>query len=388
MSRVLERRFDGIIGAAGCSYTYQNLLFFKEDFWQLFTSHNVMVIFDEIHHCSGTEPDNANAWGEEILLNIQNQASYTLALTGTPWRSDQAPIVLARYADPDNRIQCDYRYGLRDAIEDRVCRQPKIVLIDNDLISVYSPSETKTYSSLAELFNQQEIGYGELISHPVAIRHMLSTANQRLRKMREEVPNAAGLVVAASVEHAALITQILATEMNQQTVLVTYKTPDAAAQIDKFRSSNAAWIISVGMISEGTDIPRLQICCHLSLIRTELHYRQVLGRVLRMTNTGPQEGWLYTFAEPELIAFAERISEEIPEQQVLIQEYHNTGIGSSDQPLPSHALNTPSDIPRLVWDPQTHKQNTTHKDHDTETTIASPFIQLVGKFREQILATF
>lgn len=388
MSKVLERRFDGIIGAAGCSYTYQNLLFFKEDFWQLFASHNVMVIFDEIHHCSGSEPDNANAWGEEILLNIQNQASYTLALTGTPWRSDLAPIVLARYADPDNRIQCDYRYGLRDAIADRVCRQPKIVLIDNDLISVYSPSETKNYSSLAELFNQQEIGYGELISHPVAIRHMLSTANQRLRKMREEVPNAAGLVVAASVEHAALITQILATEMNQQTVLVTYKTPDAAAQIDKFRSSNAAWIISVGMISEGTDIPRLQICCHLSLIRTELHYRQVLGRVLRMTNTGPQEGWLYTFAEPELIAFAERISEEIPEQQVLIQEYHNTGIGSSDQPLPSHALNTPSDIPRLVWDPQTHKQNTTHKDHDTETTIASPFIQLVGKFREQILATF
>lgn len=41
----------------------------------------------------------------EILLNIQDQTTYTLALTGTPWRSDQAPIVLARYADPDNRIQ-------------------------------------------------------------------------------------------------------------------------------------------------------------------------------------------------------------------------------------------------------------------------------------------
>ena len=32
------------------------------------------------------------------------------------------------------------------------------------------------------------------------------------------------------------------------------------------------------MISEGTDIPRLQLCCYLSRIRTELHYRQVLGR--------------------------------------------------------------------------------------------------------------
>ena len=35
------------------------------------------------------------------------------------------------------------------------------------------------------------------------------------------------------------------------------------------------------MISEGTDIPRLRVCCHLSRIRTELRYRQVLGRILR-----------------------------------------------------------------------------------------------------------
>ena len=75
---------------------------------------------------------------------------------------------------------------------------------------------------------------------------MLSTANQRLRKMREEVPNAAGLVVAASVEHAALITQILATEMNQQAVLVTYKTPDAAAQIEKFRSKRWPGLLASG----------------------------------------------------------------------------------------------------------------------------------------------
>jgi superfamily II DNA or RNA helicase len=70
--------------------------------------------------------------GEEILLNIQNQAEYTLALTGTPWRSDQAPIALSS----DNQIQCDYIYGLKEAVTDGVCRKPKIVLIDNDEISV------------------------------------------------------------------------------------------------------------------------------------------------------------------------------------------------------------------------------------------------------------
>ncbi len=39
MSKVLKRRFDGIIGAVGSSYTYQHLLFFREDFWQVFSSH-------------------------------------------------------------------------------------------------------------------------------------------------------------------------------------------------------------------------------------------------------------------------------------------------------------------------------------------------------------
>ena len=107
-----------------------------------------------------------------------------------------------------------------------------------------------------------------------------------------------------------------------------------------------------------------------------------------MTNTDPQEGWLYTFAEPELIAFAGRISEEIPEQLVVIHEYHNTGIGSPDRTLPSHATKTPADIPRLVWDPLTHKQITLHKTHDSTATIESPFIQIFGKFREQILATY
>ena len=58
------------------------------------------MIFDEIHHCAGSNVDNANAWGEQIILNIQDKAKYTLALTGTPWRSDAAPIVLSNYMHP------------------------------------------------------------------------------------------------------------------------------------------------------------------------------------------------------------------------------------------------------------------------------------------------
>jgi superfamily II DNA or RNA helicase len=43
-------RFDGVIGSVGCSYTYQSLLFFNNDFWQIMKRNRVLVIFDEVHH--------------------------------------------------------------------------------------------------------------------------------------------------------------------------------------------------------------------------------------------------------------------------------------------------------------------------------------------------
>ena len=43
-----------------------------------------------------------------------------------------------------------------------------------------------------------------------------------------------------------------------------------------FTDSDAPWIVSVGMISEGTNVPRLRVCCHLTRVKTELYFRQVL----------------------------------------------------------------------------------------------------------------
>ena len=78
--------------------------------------------------------------------------------------------------------------------------------------------------------------------------------------------------------------------------------------------SFAPWLISVGMVSEGTDIPRLQVCCHLSRIYTELHFRQVLGRILRKRpqDSHPQ-ATLIVPAHPELSEFAAILKAEIPE---------------------------------------------------------------------------
>ncbi|MEJ1862598.1 diguanylate cyclase, partial [Escherichia coli] len=85
--------------------------------------HRVLAVFDEIHHCSGDSLENANVWGGEILSQVQQCVSYTLALTGTPWRTDNTPIVFSNYTDSDGVVSCNYEYGLREAIADNVCRK-------------------------------------------------------------------------------------------------------------------------------------------------------------------------------------------------------------------------------------------------------------------------
>jgi len=66
------------------------------------------------------------------------------------------------------------------------------------------------------------------------------------------------------------------------------------------------------MISEGTNIPRLQVCCHLTNIKTEMHFRQILGRILRVTGSKNQEAIMYMAAEPKLIEYAYRVKQDIP----------------------------------------------------------------------------
>src|SRR5690606_22517634 len=75
------QRMHGWLGARGCSLSYHSMLRLDQSFWGLFSSHRVMVIFDEIHHCAGDTLDNANAWGQTIIRHIQGRAAFTLALT-------------------------------------------------------------------------------------------------------------------------------------------------------------------------------------------------------------------------------------------------------------------------------------------------------------------
>ncbi|MDF0730020.1 DEAD/DEAH box helicase family protein [Pseudomonas entomophila] len=320
-AKVLGKPFDGRLGAIGAAITYQAMEFQSDSFWKLLDDYRVFAVFDEIHHCSGSEYSLGNSWGQTVLQRIQDRATYTLALSGTPWRSDEQAIVLARYSNPEGHLICDYRYGLREAINDGVCRAPRIALMEVNGIRVESLIESKPstsdYSSIAEVLRDSPVTFEDLITHDEIVKEILSLGCHRLNSLIPDDPNAGGLIIASNVHHAYQVAAVLIS-MGEECRVVTNRTPDAQSIIDSFRSGTGRWIVAVGMISEGTDIPRLRVCCYLSRIRTELHYRQVLGRVLRRTGGFDDHAWLYVLAEPSLLHFSHRIATDLPDDYAVV----------------------------------------------------------------------
>ncbi|MDO6686638.1 MULTISPECIES: DEAD/DEAH box helicase [unclassified Agarivorans] len=389
-SKRLNKRFDGLIGSVGNAYTYQSMSSLNSDFWQLLNTHRVMVIMDEVHHLKGHEFVTSNAWGEEVLVNIQDKATFTLALSGTPWRSDKAPIVLSRFTEPDNTLHCDFTYGLEKAIADGVCRTPNIALIDNDNIHLNEGDERSVFHSFSSLLAGSSLSYSALLHHPQVMLYVLKLGVSKLTEIRTFNQKAGGLIVASSIAHAKQLLSYLVNDLAQSACLVTSYMKNPSETIEQFRHNNTQWIVSVGMIAEGTDIPRLQVCCHLSRIKTEMHYRQVLGRILRVDGSPNQAAWLFTLAEPSLSDFAQRIDLDLPETTVVFEQQNTETIDVSlptkkhqiENPLNNESVGTES----LELDQsKVRKPVTKPRGMEEENNYN---LTLLGGFKEQIVQLF
>ncbi|WP_058120164.1 DEAD/DEAH box helicase [Photobacterium kishitanii] len=386
---VLDCIFNGQVATLGCSMTYQSMQYLHRDFWKTISRRRVLCIFDEIHHCGGNEYSDSNSWGQSLVHEIQHAALYTLALTGTPWRSDELPISLLSYSDPEGKVICNYQYSLKQAVNDGVCRRPNITLIDSDKISLQNNTELERFSSINALLEKSHTHYACVLNNDDALNSIIELAVNKLEAIRQISAKAGGLIVAASIIHAQKIILILEQQFDQTCALVTYKDKHSNKKIEAFKHNTTQWIVSIGMISEGTDIPRLQVCCHLSNIRTELYFRQVLGRILRTTNTANQEAWLYTFAESNLIQFSEQIEIDIPESCSKITMFHNRDYDQRDQ---KHSQT-----------PESHLTDNKTEDHchtidweSSENTLISKNIDIqtqhsaltLGQYHTRVISAF
>lgn len=287
----------------GGACTYQWLVNNQQWVRVLLHSRPVFVILDEIHHC-GSE----NNWGDAVR-SACHAAKIRLLLSGTAWRSDRTRIPFVEY-DSDGRVRPSFEYGPVEALTDGVIREVTFVPSKAEVVEAVS-GEVFTFNK--EQTDEEAEGMLTRLLWDAGdfCEKELRQAHEQLMTTRSEGhADAAGLVVCLNQEHAQKIATLLARVTGTQPVVVVSSDDNAANKIKDFRASKQPWIVSVRMVSEGTDIKRLMVLVLLTNIATELHFRQVVGRIQRRRGEGDVLAHVFMPAHPAFIRYSTTMRDE------------------------------------------------------------------------------
>ena len=265
-----------------------------------------LVILDEIHHAG-----DAKSWGD-AAREAFTPAVRRLALTGTPFRSDDTPIPFVTYepgSDGLFRSAADHSYGYADALADGVVR-PVVFL-------AYS-GEARWRTSAGE-------EYSARLGEPLTAEHtarawrtaldpsgewipaVLAAADTRLSQLRAGgIPDAAGLVIASDQATARAYAVLLKRVTGRAPVLVLSDDPGASRRIAEFAESDEQWMVAVRMVSEGVDVPRLAVGVYATSAATPLYFAQAVGRFVRARAPG-ETATVFVPSVPVLLDLASRL---------------------------------------------------------------------------------
>lgn len=268
------------------------------------------VILDEVHHAG-----ESATWGVALRIAFE-RATARLAMSGTPFRSDARAIPFVRY-DGERRCVPDYTYGYGQAVADGVCRPLAFRLLDATLR--WRVDAQETIAAFAdELEPQDDARRLRTAIDPATplLSRMLRDADALLSKARRVVPDAAGLALCDDRAHARATASLLRMIVGERPVIVLSDEPGAHARIDRFARGGAdapRWLVAVNMVSEGVDVPRLLIAAYATVKRTDLFFRQAVGRVVRRRAVDPAdlEATVFLPADETLKSCAERVEVEL-----------------------------------------------------------------------------
>jgi superfamily II DNA or RNA helicase len=285
-----------------------------------------LVVFDEIHHGG-----DAKSWGEAIREAF-GDATRRLALTGTPFRSDDSPIPFVNYErGPDGleRSQADHTYGYSEALADGVVR-PVVFL-------AYS-GESRWRDSAGE-------EHAARLGEPLTAEHtarawrtalnpagewmpaVIAAADTRLQQKRQHVPDAGGMIIASDQTAARAYAELLTTLTGEAPTVVLSDDKGSSDRITSFSQGTSRWLVAVRMVSEGVDVPRLAVGVYATSASTPLFFAQVIGRFVRSRRPGETASIFL----PSVPALLELASELEAQRNHVLGKPHRESDGEFDE---------------------------------------------------------
>ncbi|WP_414627412.1 DEAD/DEAH box helicase [Corynebacterium sp.] len=326
------------------------------------TARRSLVILDEIHHAG-----DAKSWGDGVR-EAYDDAVHRLALTGTPFRSDDSAIPFVRYeedGDGHRVSQSDYTYGYSHALADGVVRP--VVFLAYSGEAQWKDSAGEEYSArLGEPLNAEQTARAwKTALDPKGdwIAAVLQAAHTRLLKLRAHIPDAGGLVIATDKTTARAYARILSKMSTTPVTVVLSDEAGASDRIDEFSASTNEWMVAVRMVSEGVDVPRLAVGVYATSASTPLFFAQAIGRFVRKRRPG-ESASVFLPSVPVLLRLAEEM--EVSRDHVLGKPHRESGWSDElleqanqtrnepDETSPYESIGASAELDSLIFDGSTY----------------------------------
>ena len=290
----------------GAVVTYQQVALAPRVFQRACAERTTLVVLDELHHAA-----DGRHWGR-ALRQAFDWAVFRLVLSGTPFRSDNHPIPFVRYEQGESRA--DFAYGYTDAIRDGVCRPILFPSYEGELSWLSEGREHRATFEDGLTFERQRERLKTALLQESWLGPVIADAHKQLTLLRkQEQPDAAGLIVSMDQDHARWIAALVEKWTGTRAAVAVSDDPAASKTIEAFAEQRRQqWLVAVNMVSEGVDIPRLRVGVYGTNVLTEMYFRQVVGRFVRMQPhvPTPQRAWLYLPKDPALVQYAKQIKAE------------------------------------------------------------------------------
>ena len=245
-----------------------------------------LVIFDEIHHGG-----DAKTWGDAVKEAF-GDAARRLALTGTPFRSDDSAIPFVSYS-PDElgllRSSADHTYGYSDALADGVVRPVVFLAYSGEARWRTSAGEEHAARLGEPLSAEQTARAWRTALDPTGewMPAVISAADKRLTQKREDgMPDAGAMVIASDQKAARAYAKLITRITGEAPTLVLSDDPGSSRRISDFADGTGRWLVAVRMVSEGVDVPRLAVGVYATSASTPLFFAQAVGRFVRSRTPG------------------------------------------------------------------------------------------------------
>jgi superfamily II DNA or RNA helicase len=299
--------------------------------------HKTLVIFDEIHHA-----DEEQAWGTKSQQAF-GLATRRIMLSGTPFRRVGTIPFVTYEPDPEKKrdgefVRADYTYDYDRAVREFVCRSIYFPRAGGQVEWEWKEAgfthtfEDKLSQSKAAMRLRAAIAADVSTINPVA-EQMLRDANEKLSNLRDEGDSrAGGLVIAMGKDpatgyrHANALADHMERLFKRRPPVVIGEEAGSLKKIEDFAKSTERWLVSINMVSEGVDIPRLRVLAYLTNIRdSEMYFDQAAGRICR----GEDDAFFFIPDDPFLRIYAQRLADL---RKTALKQTEEPGEGPGGEP--------------------------------------------------------